>query len=82
MSKQPNQAVDWNNEAIIAIVKDGWRDGLSYSQIAKLIPGATRNSVAGKVHRLGLPLRTKKVRLKPPNGNGDKHPPAAAKRVA
>lgn len=37
-----------------------WAEGLSGSEIAKLL-GVTRNSVIGKVHRLGLPKRSEAV---------------------
>lgn len=34
-----------------------WAEGLSAAQIATRIPGATRNAVIGRVHRLALPKR-------------------------
>lgn len=45
--------VDWN-DANIAIIRRMWGNGFSASQIAEIIPGATRNSIIGKAHRLGL----------------------------
>jgi GcrA cell cycle regulator len=37
-------------------------DGLSATAIAKLLPGRTKNAIIGKVHRLGLSLRTNPIR--------------------
>jgi GcrA cell cycle regulator len=39
-----------------------WSDGLSASRIAAELGGITRNTVIGKVHRLGLPKRAKKAK--------------------
>lgn len=41
-------------EARVDLLKKLWAEGLSCSQIAKQLPGATRNSVIGKISRLGL----------------------------
>src|SRR5579862_8446583 len=46
-------AMGWTEERV-EILKKLWLDGLSASQIAKQLGGATRNAVIGKVHRLGL----------------------------
>jgi GcrA cell cycle regulator len=43
----------WTDERV-ALLKKLWAEGLSASQIAKLLTGVTRNAVIGKVHRLGL----------------------------
>lgn len=43
----------WTDERV-EMLKKLWQDGLSASQIAKQLGGATRNAVIGKVHRLGL----------------------------
>ena len=43
----------WTDERV-ELLKKLWQDGLSASQIAKQLGGVTRNSVIGKVHRLGL----------------------------
>jgi GcrA cell cycle regulator len=43
----------WTDERV-DLLKKLWGDGLSCSQIAKQLGGVTRNSVIGKVHRLGL----------------------------
>lgn len=47
----------WTDEQV-AELRKLWRDGLSASQIAAQLK-VTRNAVIGKVHRLGLPARTK-----------------------
>ena len=49
----PRKAVDWTVENIETLRMEHAK-GLSCSQIAELIPGATRNAVIGKLHRLGL----------------------------
>lgn len=41
------------------LLKKLWADGLSASRIAAQLGGVTRNSVIGKVHRLGLSGRTR-----------------------
>jgi GcrA cell cycle regulator len=46
------KAVDWNAQKIEQLTKF-WNAGLSASQVAIEI-GTTRNSIIGKVHRLGL----------------------------
>lgn len=61
-------------------LKAMWADGWSASHIGKKLK-RTRNSVIGKAHRLKLPEHA----LAPDRGqkppNGDRHPPAAAKRA-
>jgi GcrA cell cycle regulator len=52
----------WTNERTV-LLKKLWQDGLSASQIARQLGGATRNAVIGKVHRLGLSGRAS-VRLR------------------
>ena len=53
----------WTDERV-ELLKKLWADGLSASQIAAELGGVTRNSVIGKVHRLGLSGRAKSaVRL-------------------
>jgi len=49
----------WTDENI-ELLKKLWDEGVSCSQIAARIPGASRNAVIGKVHRLGLPRRATK----------------------
>lgn len=53
----------WSPENVERLTKL-WGDGLSSSQIASRIGGCTRNSVIGKVHRLGLSGRATTVRSK------------------
>jgi GcrA cell cycle regulator len=48
----------WTDERV-EMLKKLWADGLSASQIAVELGGITRNSVIGKVHRLGLSGRAK-----------------------
>lgn len=45
--------MEWTEERVESL-KKLWLEGLSASQIAKLLGGVTRNAVIGKVHRLGL----------------------------
>lgn len=45
----------WTDERLKQL-KSLWDDGLSISQIGEEL-GVSRNAVAGKVHRLGLPKR-------------------------
>ena len=45
----------WTEERL-ATLKLLWNEGLSISQIGQRL-GVTRNAVAGKAHRLGLPKR-------------------------
>lgn len=46
-------AEGWTDERV-ELVKKLWQEGLSASQIAKQLGGVSRNTVIGKVHRLGL----------------------------
>lgn len=46
-------------------LKQLWKEGLSAAQIANIIPGATRNAVIGKKHRLGLEARRQAPSLNP-----------------
>jgi GcrA cell cycle regulator len=48
--------MSWTDERVEKL-KELWADGMSASQIAKLLGGVTRNAVIGKVHRLGLSNR-------------------------
>src|ERR1700730_9170410 len=43
----------WTDERV-ELLKKLWADGLSASQIAAELGGISRNSVIGKVHRIGL----------------------------
>lgn len=74
----PNQHTLWDDHNVEKL-KRLWAEGLSFSKIAVQIPGATRNCVAGKIYRLGLPSRARADK------NGDGEPPkspAAARRAA
>ena len=48
--------MSWTDERVDKL-KDLWGEGMSASQIAKVLGGVTRNAVIGKVHRLGLSNR-------------------------
>lgn len=48
--------MSWNDERI-ALLKELWAEGLTCTRIAARLGGVTRNSVIGKVRRLGLPFR-------------------------
>ena len=50
----------WTDERV-ELLKKLWADGLSASQIAAELGGITRNAVIGKVHRLGLSGRAKRL---------------------
>ena len=57
--------MSWTDERVELLTKL-WAEGLSASQIATELGGATRNAVIGKVHRLGLSGRGKApVQAKP-----------------
>ena len=49
--------MSWTDERVEKL-KELWTEGMSASQIAKVLGGVTRNAVIGKVHRLGLSNRT------------------------
>jgi hypothetical protein len=55
---------DWNDSNTEKLTNH-WKDGLPTSEIARLMPGTTRNSIIGKASRLGLESRKKGGR-KPP----------------
>jgi GcrA cell cycle regulator len=50
--------INWTDDRV-ELLKRLWSDGLSASQIAAELGGISRNSVIGKVHRLGLSGRAK-----------------------
>lgn len=54
----------WADENRVEMLKKLWSEGMSCSQIADRIGGISRNSVIGKVHRLGLSGRTTTNRKK------------------
>jgi GcrA cell cycle regulator len=53
-----DKAMNWTDDRV-ELLKKLWGDGLSASQIAAELGGISRNSVIGKVHRLGLSGRAK-----------------------
>ena len=48
--------MSWTDDRVDKL-KELWAEGMSASQIAKVMGGVTRNAVIGKVHRLGLSNR-------------------------
>lgn len=63
--------MEWTSDRV-DLLKKLWADGLSDSQIAKQLGGITRNSVAGKLHRLKL-VKGHRQAIRP-----KKHQPALA----
>jgi GcrA cell cycle regulator len=55
----------WTDERVEQL-KSLWTEGLSASQIARVLGGVTRNAVIGKVHRLGLAGRAGPTRSERP----------------
>ena len=55
----------WTDERVEQL-KSLWTDGLSASQIARVLGSVTRNAVIGKVHRLGLAGRAGPARAERP----------------
>ncbi len=47
----------WDDSRNVDLLRTMWLDGKSASEIALAIPGATRNAVIGKVHRMKLGKR-------------------------
>lgn len=58
MTGTVRRGVAWTTENVEKL-KSLWEQRLSASQVASQIPGATRNAIIGKVHRLRLPPKTK-----------------------
>ncbi len=59
------QPMGWTDERVEQL-KKLWADGLSASQIARVLGDVTRNAVIGKVHRLGLSGRASPARSERP----------------
>lgn len=57
-------SLKWTDERI-ELLKVKWAEGLSSSQIAAQMGGCTRNSIIGKVHRLGLHQSAPRFRNQP-----------------
>lgn len=55
---------DWTEDRIKMLTRL-WAKGFSCSQIANRMGGITKNAVIGKVHRLGLPGRERKINHQP-----------------
>jgi len=55
----------WTDERVEQL-KSLWTEGLSASQIARVLGNVTRNAVIGKVHRLGLAGRATPARVERP----------------
>ena len=55
----------WTDERVEQL-RSLWTEGLSASQIARVLGGVTRNAVIGKVHRLGLAGRASPSRAERP----------------
>lgn len=55
----------WTDERVEQL-KKLWAEGLSASQIARVLGDVTRNAVIGKVHRLGLSGRASPARVERP----------------
>ena len=55
----------WTDERVEQL-RSLWTEGLSASQIARVLGGVTRNAVIGKVHRLGLAGRATPARAERP----------------
>ena len=53
--------MSWTDDRVEQL-KSLWTEGLSASQIARVLGGVTRNAVIGKVHRLGLAGRATPTR--------------------
>lgn len=58
----------WTDERVEQL-KTLWAEGLSASQIARVLGGVTRNAVIGKVHRLGLAGRAGPARAERPRSS-------------
>lgn len=68
----------WTDERVEQL-KALWTEGLSASQIARVLGGVTRNAVIGKVHRLGLAGRATPARAERPRTSA---PRRAVMRIA
>lgn len=66
------EALQWTEDRLEKL-KVLWEKGLSISQIGEEL-GVSRNAIAGKVHRLGLPKRQSPI-----SGKSQAKPAAAAK---
>lgn len=70
----PAASTPWTDERC-GVLRRLWADGLSASDIAKQLGGATRSGVLGKVMRLGLtPRRSTEFKPGPPRPRSGKRP--------
>jgi len=61
----------WDNSKLKEL-EDLWKQGHPISKIGEIL-GVSRNSVAGKAHRMGLPKRTSPISTKKENLTDQKH---------
>lgn len=73
--------MSWTDERVEKL-KELWTEGMSASQIAKVLGGVTRNAVIGKVHRLGLSNRAGSEESKATTESPKPKPAAAPKPAA
>jgi GcrA cell cycle regulator len=66
--RESGASVGWTDERVEQL-KSLWNEGLSASQIARVLGGVTRNAVIGKVHRLGLAGRAGPARSERPRNS-------------
>ena len=55
--------MDWTEDQVSMLARL-WQEGLSASHVARQLGGISRNAVIGKIHRLGIALRTTPVRFR------------------
>ncbi len=70
----------WTDDRVEQL-KALWTEGLSASQIARVLGGVTRNAVIGKVHRLGLAGRAGPTRSDRPRHSSSHRSAARAPAV-
>jgi GcrA cell cycle regulator len=74
------EKISWSEERI-ALLTELWAEGLSTSKIAVSLGDVSRNSVIGKVHRLGLPGRKTTSRSSKARSSGRKRRIASPRPV-
>ena len=62
VKKNMTSKIIWDNSKLKEL-EDLWKQGHSISKIGEML-GVSRNSVAGKAHRMGLPKRTSPISSK------------------
>lgn len=68
--KGPKGCFQWTDKRL-AVLRELWSDGWSAQQIANKIENPSRNSVIGKVHRLGLMKKRAKPKIEASLGPRD-----------